>query len=131
MDSSSMSSSGSLIKRAPTRCFCSEKPVLVISWTPENPGRRFYECPNFWVRYNGFYLALGCQARRKCKFFLWRDDEICECGKVLIPKQRQWILTLEAVIAGYMKREKRLLICLGLSLVISGMLLCWLLLLVG
>ncbi|KAK4571300.1 hypothetical protein RGQ29_029915 [Quercus rubra] len=32
---------------------------------------------------------------------------------------------------GYRKREKMLLICLGLSLMISGMLLCFMLLLVG
>nr|XP_023874853.1 uncharacterized protein LOC111987374 [Quercus suber] len=126
-----MSSSGSLRKRGPTQCFCLEKPVLVVSWTPNNPGRRFYGCPNYWVRYNGFYLALGCQVGRKCKFFQWRDDEICERDKMLIPKQRQRILTLEAAIVGYRKREKRLLICLGLSLVISGMLLCLMLLLVG
>ncbi|XP_050241862.1 uncharacterized protein LOC126690777 [Quercus robur] len=118
MDSSSMSSSGSLRKRGPARCFCSERPVVVVSWTSDNPGRRFYGCPNYWVG-------------RKCKFFQWLDDEICERGKVLIPEQRQRILTLEAAIVGYRKREKRLLICLGLSLVISGMLLCLMLLLVG
>nr|XP_023905051.1 uncharacterized protein LOC112016802 [Quercus suber]POE44698.1 hypothetical protein CFP56_76970 [Quercus suber] len=118
MESSSMSSSGSLRKRGPTRCFCSEKPVLVVSWTPDNPGRRFYGCPNYWVG-------------RKCKFFKWHDDEICERGKVLIPEQRQRILTLEVDIAGYRKREKRLVICLGLSLLICGMLLCLILLLVG
>ena len=50
---------------------------------------------------------------------------------MLIPEQRQRILTLEADIAGYKKREKRLVICLGLSLLISGMLLCIMLLLVG
>ena len=71
------------------------------------------------------------QVGRKCKFFQWRDDEICERGKVLIPEQRQRILTLEADIAGYRKREKRLVICMGLSLLISGMLLCIMLLLVG
>nr|POE64157.1 hypothetical protein CFP56_78728 [Quercus suber] len=78
-----MSSSGSLRKRGQTQCFYFEKPVFVVSWTPENPGRRFYGCPNFW----------------------WRDDEICERGKVLIPEQRQQILTLEDGIAGYRKRE--------------------------
>ena len=86
---------------------------------------------DFGLIYNGFYLAPRCQVGRKCKFFQWRDDEICERGKVLIPEQRQQILTLEANIAGYRKREERLLICLGLSLVISGMLLCLILLLVG
>ena len=69
----------------------------------------------------------GC----KCKFFQWRDDEICERAKVLILEQRQRIITLEADIAGYRKRDKRLVICLRLSVVISGMLLCLMLLLVG
>ena len=23
--------------------------MLVVSWTPNNPGRRFYGCPNYWV----------------------------------------------------------------------------------
>ena len=50
---------------------------------------------------------------------------------MLISEQRQRILTLEANIAGYRKREKRLVICMGLSLLISGMLLCIMLLLVG
>ena len=50
---------------------------------------------------------------------------------MLIPEQRQRILTLEADIAGYRKREKRLVICMGLSLLISGMLLYIMLLLVG
>ena len=65
MDSSSMSSSGSLRKRGPTRCFCSEKPVLVVSWTPDNPGRRFYGCPNYWVsislfvKFLNFYSVFG------------------------------------------------------------------------
>ena len=76
-------------------------------------------------------MAPGCQVGCKCKFFQWREDEIYERGKVLIPKQKQRILTLEANIAGYKKREKRLVICLGLSLVISGILLYLMLLLVG
>ena len=86
---------------------------------------------DFSLRYNGFYLALGCQVGRKCKIFQWHDDEICERGKVLISEQRQRILTLEATIVGYRKREKRMLSCLGLSLVICGMLLCLMFVLVG
>ena len=50
---------------------------------------------------------------------------------MLIPEQRQQILTLEADIVGYRKREKGQVIYLGLSLLISGMLLCLMLLLVG
>ncbi|XP_050282541.1 uncharacterized protein LOC126723258 [Quercus robur] len=118
MESSSISTGGSLKKRGPTTCFCFKRPVLVVSWTPENPSRKFYNCPNFW-------------AGHKCKFFQWRDDEIHERGKVLILEQKQWILTLEAEVVGYKKRERRLLIYLVLSLVISGMMLCVILSLVG
>ena len=50
--------------------------MVVVSWTADNPGRR-----------------------------LWRDDEICERDKVLIPEQRQRIITLEAQIASYKRRE--------------------------
>ena len=43
-----------------------------------------------------FFRALSVfQAGRKCRFFQWRDDEICEHGKVLIPQQRQRIIKLE------------------------------------
>nr|POE75004.1 hypothetical protein CFP56_65034 [Quercus suber] len=42
MKSSSVSTSRSLKKRGPTTCFCSKRPVLVVSWTPDNPDRRFY-----------------------------------------------------------------------------------------
>ncbi|KAK4590640.1 hypothetical protein RGQ29_020983 [Quercus rubra] len=70
------SSSSTNLKRRPSRtCYCPNpgKLVLVVSWMENNPGRRFYGCPNYWVG-------------RKCKYFQWVDDEICECGKVLIPK---------------------------------------------
>ena len=50
---------------------------------------------------------------------------------MLILEQRQWILTLEADIVGYRKRKKSLVIFLGLSLVINGLLLSLMLLLVG
>ena len=59
MDSSSMSLSGSLRKSGLTRCFCSEKSVLVISWTPDNHGRRFYGCPNYWVSISLFVKFLN------------------------------------------------------------------------
>ncbi|KAK9998254.1 hypothetical protein SO802_017857 [Lithocarpus litseifolius] len=43
---------------------------------------------------------------RKCRFFQWCDDEICERGKVLIPQQRQRIIKIEAELAECKKREK-------------------------
>ena len=49
---SSLSSSTSLKRRASRTCYCPSlgKSVLVVSWTENNPGRRFYGCPNYWIR---------------------------------------------------------------------------------
>ena len=60
------------------------------------------------------------QVGRKCKFFQWRDDEICERGKVLIPEQRQRIIRLEAKVARCYKREKFYTVALAFLLVICG-----------
>ncbi|KAK9986021.1 hypothetical protein SO802_030972 [Lithocarpus litseifolius] len=103
----SSSTSSSLRRRAPFRWYCAEKPVLVVSWTADNPGRRFYGCINYWVG-------------RKYKFFQWRDDEICERGKVLILEQRQRIIKLEAEVARCYKREKFYTVALAFLLVICG-----------
>ena len=62
------------------------------------------------------------QVGRKCRFFQWRDDEICECGKVLIPQQRQRIIKLEAELANYKKREKFLVVVVALLVVIFAVL---------
>ncbi|KAK9989033.1 hypothetical protein SO802_029272 [Lithocarpus litseifolius] len=123
MEASSASatpSEGSLRRRAPCMCYCPspQKPVLVISWTDNNPGRRFYGCPNYWIG-------------KKCKFFQWVDDEICERGKVLIPEMRQRILKLQAEVSTCKKREKCLTVCLILTLLLCGICLCVILALVG
>ncbi|XP_050242304.1 uncharacterized protein LOC126691295 [Quercus robur] len=101
----SSSTSSSLRRRAPLRCYCAEKPVLVISWTVDNPGRRFMV-----VQTTGYFnlsiLFYWGSVGRKCKYFQWLDDEICERDKVLIPKQRQQIIRLEAEVARCYKREK-------------------------
>nr|POE81208.1 hypothetical protein CFP56_76746 [Quercus suber] len=80
-----------------------------MAWTEDNPGRRFYGCPNYWVG-------------RKCRFFQWHDDEICECGKVLIPQQRHRIIKLEAEHADYKKRKKFLVVVVALLVVIFAVL---------
>ena len=64
------------------------------------------------------------QERPKCRFFHWRDDEICEHGKVLIPEQRRRIIRLEAEVASYYKREKFYIVALAFLLVICGICLC-------
>ncbi|XP_075645054.1 uncharacterized protein LOC142616049 [Castanea sativa] len=118
--SASTSSEGSLRWRAPRMCYCPspQKPVLVVSWTENNLGRRFYGCPNYWVG-------------KKCKFFQWIDDDICECGKVLIPEMRQKILRLQVEVSTCKKREKFLTVCLILTLILCEICLCVILALVG
>ena len=41
----SFSTSSSVGRKAPMRCYCIKKPVLIVSWTSDNPSRRFYGCP--------------------------------------------------------------------------------------
>ena len=62
------------------------------------------------------------QAGRKCRFFQWRDDEICEHGKVLIPQQRQRIIKLKVELADCQKREKFLVVIVALLVVIFAIL---------
>lgn len=52
MESSFVSINGSLRRVGPTRCFCGRKLVVVVSWTTNNPGRRFYGYPNIWLMSN-------------------------------------------------------------------------------
>ena len=51
---------------------------------------------------------------RKCRFFQWRDDEICDRGKVLIPQHKQRIITCEAKVASCKKRERFLVMVVAL-----------------
>ncbi|KAK4568223.1 hypothetical protein RGQ29_003848 [Quercus rubra] len=110
---SSSSSSASLNRRASRTCYrpSPSKLVLVVSWTENNPRKRFYRCPNYWVG-------------RKCKYFQWVDDEICPRGKVLIPEQRHIILRLQAEDSTCKKREKCLAMSLILALLMCGICLC-------
>ncbi|KAK4580581.1 hypothetical protein RGQ29_024287 [Quercus rubra] len=114
------SSSSANLKRRPSRtCYCPNpgKPVLVVSWTGNNLGRRFYRCPNYWVG-------------QKCKYFQWVDDEICARGKVFIPEQRHTILRLQVEVSTCKNREKCLAMSLILALVMCGICFCVILVLV-
>ena len=62
------------------------------------------------------------QVGRKCRFFQWCNDEICEHSKVLIPQQRQRIFKLEAELVGRKKREKFLVVVVALLVVIFAVL---------
>ncbi|XP_059302896.1 uncharacterized protein LOC132055207 [Lycium ferocissimum] len=56
---------------------------LMTSWTPRNPGRRYWSCPY----YGG---------ARSCDFYRWKDDEIDPRSKFVIPKLVRRIGELEA-----------------------------------
>ena len=55
----SSSTSLSLRRRALLRCYCAKKLVLVVLWTANNPSRRFYGCPNYWVFQFEYFVLLG------------------------------------------------------------------------
>ena len=70
-----------------------------------------------------FFRVLSVfQVGRKCRFFQWHDNEICEHGKVLIPQQRQRIIKLEVELADCKKREKFLVLVVALLVVIFAVL---------
>ena len=78
---------------------------------------------NFFFQFSCVSLLsvwFAFQVRQKCKFFQGCNDEICECGKVLIPEQRQQIITLEAEVASCCKRENFYTVALAFLLVICG-----------
>ncbi|GJU92087.1 zinc finger, GRF-type containing protein [Tanacetum coccineum] len=52
-------------------CHCGKHEVIYTSWTPRNPGHRFYACPN---------LELDC------KFIDWVDLAMCQRAVVIIPR---------------------------------------------
>ncbi|KAG5599119.1 hypothetical protein H5410_030489, partial [Solanum commersonii] len=45
-------------------CLCGTPPILKISWTNDNSGRRFLDCRHY-----------GSSFRNPCKFFDWYDPE--------------------------------------------------------
>ena len=51
-------------------CSCGSVAVIRTSWTPRNPGRRFYSCP---IRGSN------------CKLIGWYDPVMCERSMEIIP----------------------------------------------
>lgn len=49
-------------------CHCGDVAPIMMSWTDDNPGRRFVGCCNF--------------KRGKCKFFKWIDDPCTPIGRL-------------------------------------------------
>lgn len=106
MESSSVSIGESLRRRDLTRCFCGEKPVVVVLWTTNNPGRRFYGCPNFWVMSN---------TKRKFCFFYYYVTILV---RILIGSIFDFIFRLNAIVNfsnGMMMKYVNVAMCLSQS----------------
>ncbi|KAK4706745.1 hypothetical protein R3W88_033709 [Solanum pinnatisectum] len=67
---------------------------LKISWSDNNPGRRFWSCP--------YYGA------RKCNFFRWRDGLIDEKSKLIIPKLVKKIKKMDKQLMSKVKIMKKM-----------------------
>lgn len=50
-------------KKRIVRCGCGDVCKVSIAWTPENYGKKFYECPNYKVE------------EEDCGFFKWYNEE--------------------------------------------------------
>ena len=61
-------------------CFCGKLALVKTSWTPLNPGRRFYACPT---------------KDSVCGFIGWVDPPMCARSKTIIPGLLRNINTLE------------------------------------
>ena len=149
MESSTVSIDGSLKRRDPTRCFCGEKLVVVVLWTANNPGRRFYGCLNFWVMSNTnrkfcffyYYVAILVRILMGSIFdFIFRFNAIVNFSNGMMMKYVSMAMCLSQSKGkglSYLRlrlqaaRGKRSLGLLALSLVISGICLCVILSLVG
>ncbi|KAL6518280.1 hypothetical protein OROMI_033981 [Orobanche minor] len=76
-------------------CKCGIELQLKNSWTPQNPGRRFWSCPKYNTGDN-------------CGFFRWFDPEMCSRSKVLIPRFLKKLDRLEDEINDLKIKEKQL-----------------------
>ncbi|KAL0421249.1 UNVERIFIED_CONTAM: hypothetical protein Slati_3147800 [Sesamum latifolium] len=74
-------------------CFCGIRAPLRTSWTNDNPGRRFYSCPN-------------CKSGG-CRFFTWDDPPMC-----VIPDLRRKLQAMETEANMLKKKIFWLKVCL-------------------
>lgn len=86
-------SSNEATSQRPRLCKCGDEPVRLTSSTKNNPGRKFWRCPNWkvCVFFVNFFTAvfywfdferatLLLQYRWCCDYFFWVDeDSICNC----------------------------------------------------
>ncbi|PWA48507.1 zinc finger, GRF-type [Artemisia annua] len=62
-------------------CHCGKRAVVRTSWTPTNPGRRFYACPD---------------RNSDCRFIDFMDPPMCQRSVQIIPGLLRNINNLQA-----------------------------------
>ncbi|KAH1129193.1 hypothetical protein J1N35_000571 [Gossypium stocksii] len=73
-------------------CYCGNPAKLNMSWSNDNPGRRFFGCKKFG---NGF--------QKPCRFFSWFDPPLTPHARVVLLGLMKKVKTLENA----RKRERR------------------------
>ncbi|KAH1033539.1 hypothetical protein J1N35_045713 [Gossypium stocksii] len=73
-------------------CYCGNPAKLNMSWSHDNPGRRFFGCMNFGNRF-----------RKPCRFFSWFDPPLTPPSRVVLLGLLKKVRTLEDA----RKRERR------------------------
>ncbi|KAL8256364.1 hypothetical protein R6Q59_031431 [Mikania micrantha] len=75
-----------------TMCYCGRLATVQTSWIDQNPGRRFYYCPNqlrsytFVLLKHFFFNNIFHVQASRCQGFLgWLDPPMCPRAVVIIP----------------------------------------------
>ncbi|TYG98295.1 hypothetical protein ES288_A10G106000v1 [Gossypium darwinii] len=73
-------------------CYCGNLAKLNMSWSNDNPGRRFFGCKKF-----------GSGFRKPCRFFTWFDPPLTPRSQIVLLGLSIKVRTLEDA----MRRERK------------------------
>ncbi|KAH1098449.1 hypothetical protein J1N35_015370, partial [Gossypium stocksii] len=73
-------------------CYCENPAKLNMSWSNDNPGRRFFGCKKF-----------GSRFRKPCRFFSWFDPPLMPRSRFVVLGLLKKVRALEDA----RKRERR------------------------
>ncbi|KAB2061604.1 hypothetical protein ES319_A10G096700v1 [Gossypium barbadense] len=73
-------------------CYCGNLAKLNMSWSNDNPGRRFFGCKKF-----------GSGFRKPCRFFTWFDPSLTPRSQIVLLGLSIKVRTLEDA----MRRERK------------------------
>ncbi|XP_073154089.1 uncharacterized protein [Henckelia pumila] len=102
----SVSSAGGLVF-----CKCGKRAALMVSWTPDKPGRRFHDCRN-WKAMST--ISIHRFFSNGCNYFVWEDPPMCPRTMTIIPDLK-WKLAVLEVYKKETKKENR-----NLKLMLAG-----------